>query len=33
MDSTYMGYKQRSTFTQAGKFSQKKHAEWFVETM
>lgn len=32
MDSTYIGYKQRSTFTQAVKFWYKKHTEWFVET-
>lgn len=32
-DSTYIGYKQRSTFAQAVKFWCKKHTERFVETM
>lgn len=33
MDSTYIGYKQRSAFTQAVKFWLEKHIEWFVETV
>lgn len=33
MDSTYIGCKQRSTFTLAVKFWCKKHTECFVETM